>query len=921
MPQLQKLQSQTGLSDVAKRVITRQLAREAAQRVATTPYIPPEIAKRQEILKPRKKGIFDYLDITKVPVLGQLAEKIFPQEEIKGDPLTLQRAAQKAKERGDIESAKELQRLAIERTTFAAMGATSPLKAVTAKEAATLSANAAKLTRKDLLDITAGRMKDKVKLDAYKTLSSYPELKPRLSAIAKNEKVSLGDKVVNYVKDLFKGAPEEKSAAEAKPLLGKPAGIPKEFKPLAQEAQAPLIETKPLQKPLELPPEGQKLKRFPQTVQRSEQTTQELKEAVGDIEPFYTPITNKESLAQAEAVIKESPDIARTRILSDEPVSAEKSALAVRLIKKYESEKNLDAAIEILDSYDKQLREAGRFIQAASLWNKLSPEGMLRVAEREARKAGVELPTHIKDILAKRMTEIQKMAEGAGKDKATLEVMNTIAEQLPPTKMDLFDAYRYQNMLSNPRSHERNIYGNLFQTLITRPSDLFAEATYDLIRHPFNPVARDAKFLDIPKYYQQVFTSIPQAFAAFQEGLRQGKISEKILETGVGKAETAIEALRREKLPKALTFIPRLMEATDRFFSVLIGTGEKARLLSRGKNETDATAQARELAEKYLFRSKIAHDPKEPLFVQALDSLGKLTLQGRRLPVIGKPWGWFVPFVTTPINIAKAMVRRSPFGFIGGAYDKEQMAQAAFGSLVAGIGALLALQDRTSWLPPTDPKGKTAFYDSGRKPFTVRVGDKWVPMWYFGPYALALALPASLKHFYTETRTSPTDSDIEKIIQGIGGMSRFIVSQTPTTGISTFIQAIEGDIDYSLPGQVAFTAQQIVPFQGMVRYLTTILDPIYRKGRGFMDAIKKDLPIISKSVPPYEDSEGNPVERDTINYFLPYDIGLHEMAGEELYRERIERLQELEEGRGEVSLDHIFGISKSTSELDKIFGL
>jgi hypothetical protein len=265
--------------------------------------------------------------------------------------------------------------------------------------------------------------------------------------------------------------------------------------------------------------------------------------------------------------------------------------------------------------------------------------------------------------------------------------------------------------------------------------------------------------------------------------------------------------------------------------------------MAKGVAEDVAEAQAKQLAERYLFRETLGKATDAPLFVRALDSLGQLALQGRKLPVVGEVWGWFVPFIRTPINIAKFGVERSPLGFIGAKTD-EHKAHAMFGSLITTIGAILALQDKTTWAPPRDPEEKQAFYASGRIPYAVQILGKWVPMQYLGPYAYALALPAALKHFQKDTRTALTDGDIKQITEGIISITRFITSQTPLTGMSNFLSVLEGDIDYTIPQVMGFTAEQIIPLSGLVRYINTILDPVYRKAPTFVEAIKRDIPIL-----------------------------------------------------------------------------
>lgn len=613
---------------------------------------------------------------------------------------------------------------------------------------------------------------------------------------------------------------------------------------------------------------------FLETVEESKKTTEPLVKATKDIEPqTYKPTTNPESLRAAKARVVESPTDARAYVLSKSPPTAEKAATAIELAKVYEGQKDYDRAIEVIESYDRQAREAGQFIQAASLWNKLSPETVLMAANKAATKVGKTLDPSVKDVILKRMGEIQKLPDGPAKDAETLNLLNYVAENLPPTKTEIFDAYRYQNMLSGPRTHLRNIEGNMFNTLITRPVDIATQATYDMLKHPFNPLARDIHFSDVPKYYEGVFTSIPNAVTAFKVAFKQGPDSNKFdLTTQSG--DSVIEGLRKANMPVPVSIVTRLMEASDKFNMALISAGERTRLLAKGGSVEEADAAAHAIAQHYLLRDKLGETTSaDPLVARAIDELGNFALKGRKLRVVGKAFSWFVPFVTTPVNWGKLNIEHSPLGFIGGDRNGEQVARAASGTIATAIGGLMALQGNTTWEAPISEADKKYFYDSGRKPYSVRIGDSWVPMAYFGPYALALAIPAALKHNQDQTKTALTDNQLTKITKAVMQTSKFLASQTSLSNVGAFFKILDGDVSYSAGGIGAAIAGQAIPLEGLLRYVATIVDPVYRKGSDFTSNIKKQIPFASSGLEPYTKVSGEESKRDPANYLLPYDIG------------------------------------------------
>lgn len=422
-----------------------------------------------------------------------------------------------------------------------------------------------------------------------------------------------------------------------------------------------------------------------------------------------------------------------------------------------------------------------------------------------------------------------------------------------PSFMDVLDEYRYNNMLSNPKTHIRNAFSNLNQTFITRPMTLVVEG----------------KPVEAAKYFTGSVKSLPEAMQAFTDSFK-GK-------TAIGKPD--MNQIGTGKLPKFLTVPTRAMEAGDQFFTALIKGGEQAR---------GATAeQAAKTAEYSLFRQGL--NPKgQGSVLNAVDSLTNWTYKAP------KAVRWFVPFIRTPMNFAKQWIEYSPAGFAT-AYKagapREQIAKAVLGSTVAAFGGVLAMQGKTTWAAPTDPKQKDLFYASGRKPFSILVGDKWVPMQYAGPFALALALPAAMKFYQEDNRTAPTDSQIDKAVKVVSASAQFFSQQTFLSGLGNFVNWASGNQDVTLGSSLGFTAQQIIPMEALISYVNSIIDPVYRKAPGFIPSIQKNIPGLSQQLPAYTDPNGEPSKRIPSNYVAPYDLGQQQKQYEPALQIRGEKLQ------------------------------
>jgi len=126
-------------------------------------------------------------------------------------------------------------------------------------------------------------------------------------------------------------------------------------------------------------------RKFLKTVEKAADTDPELIELTNRIDPQdYLVQPNKNSLAKVEKRIDENGiQDAIDFALSDAPVSAEKGATFITLMRKFQQEGDYDRAVEMVEAYDTQLREAGRFVQAASLWNRLTAQGFIRWANKQ----------------------------------------------------------------------------------------------------------------------------------------------------------------------------------------------------------------------------------------------------------------------------------------------------------------------------------------------------------------------------------------------------------------------------------------------------------------------------------------------------------------------------------------------------------
>lgn len=222
--------------------------------------------------------------------------------------------------------------------------------------------------------------------------------------------------------------------------------------------------------------DGKKVSKFARTVAEAEATPEDFARnnlldmaAKGDLS--HEVVTDKLALDRAESILRnkgwddaleewnalnktdKAPnkyDIALGQMLYNEAVNNGDTELAQKLV--------CDLCV--------QATRAGQTVQAFRLLKKLTPEGKLYMLQKSLDQINreqleryksdykdIEIPTELADKLLK-----AKDTQTA--DAAVEEIEQYIADQIPPTIADKFNAWRYLAMLGNPRTHIRNVVGN-----------------------------------------------------------------------------------------------------------------------------------------------------------------------------------------------------------------------------------------------------------------------------------------------------------------------------------------------------------------------------------------------------------------------------------------------------------------------------
>lgn len=552
----------------------------------------------------------------------------------------------------------------------------------------------------------------------------------------------------------------------------------------------------------------------------------------------------------------------------------------------------------------------GRGVNVFKLLKKTTPEGQLyylqkavqkiqqeyqsrfdKQAGKAAKKQGVPAED-IADQYGLKLNEdlVQEFLNAEtqeARDAVVDKIYNDVAQQIPKTAGDRLNAWRYFAMLGNPRTHIRNIMGNVASAAALDTS------------HKVSAVGQ--KFLPKEKRTRALHTSK----AAKQFAKADYANVETELSGNAYKTEMSDIKQRQKLFPKPLQKVMDAntwaLDAEDQVFK------KKSYIDSMGNFLTARGWDVNNLTESQLneARQHAIQDAKIATFQDASKLADKLS----EIEHSGKAWGVaigsLVPFKRTPINVAKRSFELSPVGLLKAiTYDAAQVkkgnmdatkmidhiGQGLTGSGVAVLGAFLAAQGIFSAGSSDDDKEANFDAGMGQQEYAINIGGKSYTIDWASPAVVPLAMGGELyealhqKYDDEETAFNQAMATVSRMfdpmlnmtmLSGIGSTvtSAAYNKSNPLFGIASNIATnFGGQFVPTLFGQVARTVDNT--------RRTTYADknsPVPSSVQKFLQRQANKIPGLSQYQPAYTDVWGreqkngpdNVFARAAYNFFSP----------------------------------------------------
>jgi hypothetical protein len=507
---------------------------------------------------------------------------------------------------------------------------------------------------------------------------------------------------------------------------------------------------------------------------------------------------------------------------------------------------------------------------------------LIKVTSQAASEAGRALNIH-KRILSKdpsftdasQMAKILRVIEGKGGKRTDQMILamrdldfgdpsqvNRFINDYTRTKWEKLESGAFQLwmewLLSHPLTHIVNATSNALTLAYTYPERILA-AGIEAVRAKATGTERGIYFGETAQDIFSISKGLSDGWARFATAMKKGDTTNKL--------DHPTSALP-ENISK---FLPtRALSGGDAFFKGFIENAEMNRLAYRQASMEGLKGEAF----KERLTGLLSH-PTEDMLTQAakrgeyltyqkeLGEVGKLVLKARNT-VPGLKY--FIPFVKTPLNIAKFSLERTPLnlpvvaakalrGELKGAALSEELAKPLMGSLLATTVYQLAQEGYITGGTPKNRAEKDEKLNTGWQPYSVKIDDTYYSFARMEPLGSILGMTADMVQIQKEMKEDETYNVATGIM---GSITTNISNKTFMQGFTNLVQAISdpGRYGINIGKQLAGSA---VP--SVVAGVERSTDPYIRDTKTVLDSVKARVPILAEDVPKKLTIWGDPIER------------------------------------------------------------
>lgn len=573
------------------------------------------------------------------------------------------------------------------------------------------------------------------------------------------------------------------------------------------------------------------------TLYDSKLSTPEVKAAINegikDGDYWKNTVTNKSVLDEAEKLVSDNLEQATASFQSimkeGKQGTSKDIAKGYKLAEAYIEKGDYDMVESILADVSAMESEAGRTLQAMKIFKNLTPAGKVKSALRTVEKLSASRGVEIK-VNQELLDNIYKAANDAELAEANKAFALDVWNQIPANFSEKMNAWRYLAMLGNPKTHIRNVVGNMIYVPARVISDTIAAGIEKAFKGKVQRMSGGelsgskaifkGKYKDLAKdAYKRNKASLDATSSKYFETMRP--------------QDSKVFNLKPVEGARKLN--SKMLEGEDDLFKKLSFESAYAQYL-KANNVTDLTEEIDKAATAYAYSQALRSTYQDPSKLADAISKFKRKLapqQGDKgLNRLGKTVASQVaeatlPFVRTPINILKRGMEYSPAGLAGGigkmiaAGSKGNVDEFLKGiellaSGITGTGLVaLGMWARHRGLVNGSLGGwnkETAYKQTlGEQNYAVTVGDATITL----DWASPLAMPFFVGVEAANVMDDMDDATFWKVFESMSTITEPAFEMSMLSGVeSVFDTSYSGDtskLSSILSNAVQGYASQFVP--------------------------------------------------------------------------------------------------------------
>lgn len=605
----------------------------------------------------------------------------------------------------------------------------------------------------------------------------------------------------------------------------------------------------------------------------------------------HNPARDKDSLDRAVKTIKEhgwQEGLKRWQQVVDEERRATKDDIVLAQVMYAEAAKvgDMETSQRLAAEIAAEGTLAGQEVQALRLLKRTTPEGQLYYIQKTVKSLEDGLRRKYGKKWEGKSIEINKqLAQDfltAQTEEERTEALNAlyddVARQIPPTKEDRFNAWRYLAMLGNPRTHIRNIVGNVAFYIPVQAKDAVGAGLERVFIR--NPEGRT----------KSIFVTDDARNFAKEDYKKMADVM------GGGKYSEMQEIKSRQKvlpgvLDKASKLNSKALDMEDAFFKRATYISSMAQFLTARKVDvSNIDENTLEQARSYAINEALRATFNDASALA--NAIGRLERTNAASKFI---IGGMIPFKRTPINIVKRGIEYSPVGLVKGiTYDLVQVrngkmtaAQAIdhisaglVGSSIAALGMFMRAMGWISGEGDEDDKKRRLDEALGSQNYALNIGDYTYTIDWAAPAALPLFVGVELWDALAATAKGDHNGDLtfKSVMESTEKLLNPMLELTMMSGVSDILSsavyAQEGMMSSALITVGTSYLGQFVPT--LLGQIARTIDPTsrttYHQGDSplpksidkFWQKQANKIPGLSQNQIPYTDVWGRPEVNENV---------------------------------------------------------